>query len=96
VPPSACDLVGAYEKLRRAVLEDAGSGNHFGLAVLLQEGVAAWLARTSPRSATDTPPTPKQRRPPGATAPLVCNHIHAAMVAVLANMVMAIPQEECA
>lgn len=55
----ACPLAAAYEQLRNGVLDGAGAGSHFGLVVLLREGVAAWLEGAPIRPATNTPASAK-------------------------------------
>jgi len=52
----------AYEQLRRHVLTALPGGGRFGLAVLLREGVAAWIehcaANPLPASPTGLGPVP--------------------------------------
>ena len=83
----------AYEQLRSDVLEGGSAGGHFGLVVLLREGLAGWMARglAQPESAMRW--SAKQRPGP---RPIVSDEIHGAMIDVLASMAMAIPQEVCA
>ena len=83
----------AYEQLRSDVLEGGSAGGHFGLVVLLREGLAAWMARGLAQPGSPTRASVKQR--PGTMA-IVSDEIHGAMVDVLASMAMAIPQEMCA
>jgi len=90
-----CLFATAYEQLRTGALAGVGTGSHFGLVVLLREGVAAWIASAPAQSVTETPAR-KERPVPRAATPLVDDGIHAAMVAILANMVTAIPEEKCA
>jgi hypothetical protein len=58
---TCCDFAADYEQLRSDVLEGASTGRHFGLVILLREGVAAWMAHASARPATITGGTPKDR-----------------------------------
>jgi hypothetical protein len=39
------DAAAAYEQLRRGVLQGPPLGGHFGLILLMREGVAAWIDR---------------------------------------------------
>ena len=41
-----------YEQLRRGVLDGEAPTRHFGLVILMREGVAAWMAHASARPAT--------------------------------------------
>jgi hypothetical protein len=93
---SACPFAAVYEELRNGALTGVSTGSHFGLVVLLREGIAAWIASTSTRPATPTTAGVKERPAPRAAALLVGDAIRADIVAVLANMVMAIPEEKCA
>jgi hypothetical protein len=83
----------AYEQLRSDVLEGGSAGGHFGLVVLLREGLAAFMARGSAQPESAMRGSVKQRL---GTRPIVSDEIHGAMVDVLASMAMAIPQEMCA
>ncbi len=80
--PDGDDMfVAAYEALRRSVLAGVSCGGHFGLVLLLREGLAAWMAR---RPACSTPVEPERR----VAAPIMSNEIDAAVVRVLANMAL--------
>ena len=83
----------AYEQLRSDVLEGRSVGGHFGLVVLLREGLAAFMARALAQPQSTLRESAKQR--PGLR-PIVSDEIHGAMIDVLANMAMAIPQQVCA
>ena len=83
-------LVNAYEELRSHVLSGSPSGRHSELALLLRQGVAAWMAGRSPCAAPDQPAAAPQPLP---AAPLVSNQLHADVVRVLANMALAGRQE---
>jgi len=75
-------FVVAYEALRRHVLTGAIFGSHFGVVLLLREGIAAWMA-DSARSALAAD---RDRRAP---APILSDELHAGIVRVLANMALA-------
>jgi hypothetical protein len=76
--------VPAYEELRQRVLAGATHGSHFGLVVLLREGIAAWMQRAVVGSA-GTPAAGPDRRP---AAPVLPDEIQAGVVRVLANMAL--------
>lgn len=78
-------LATAYEQLRASVLEGHSAGGHFGLVIVLREGLGAWMDHASTWSAVDRP-RPEAGR--AAAAPVVSNEIHADLVAVLANMTL--------
>lgn len=67
------------------MLDGAPSGSHFGLVVLLREGLAAWISRRSECSERVQPVTESHR---GATTPLLGDEDHASIVRVLASMAM--------
>jgi hypothetical protein len=71
--------------LRTGALEVAPSGGHFGLVVLLREGLTAWMAR---RSACSTRVQPVVGSHRGVTTPLLDDQDHASIVRVLASMAM--------
>jgi hypothetical protein len=75
----------AYEELRRRVLAGTSVGGHGGLALLLREGLAAWMARVSAGAAPVEPAADPDRR---GAAPIVSDEIHAAVVRVLASMAL--------
>ncbi len=74
------------------MLEGMSSGGHFGLIILLREGVAAWMEHDSAAPMTAASASPE--RP--LAMPIVCDEIHAEMVGVLASMAMVISKEMCA
>jgi len=78
-------FVAAYEELRRRVLAGASFGGHFGLALLLREGLAAWMARGSACSVPVAPAADLDRR---VATPIVSDEIHAGVVRVLASMAL--------
>lgn len=76
----------AYEQLRSDVLEGATARGHFGLVILLREGVAAWMAHSVAEPMT-VPRVTVVDRPKMAS--IVSDDIRDDMVTALANMVMA-------
>ena len=77
----------AYEQLRTSVC-DSTSGGHFGLALLMREGMAAWMAHASSGATTsEVQPT----KPVGV--PLAIDPWSAEVVRVLASMALAQTQE---
>jgi hypothetical protein len=83
--PNGRDLgVAGYEELRRRVLAGATFGGHFGLVLLLREGLAAWMARRSAGAAAVEAADPERR----GAAPLVSDESQAAVVRVLASMAL--------
>ncbi len=85
-------LAETYERLREGNLECATRGGHFGLAILVREGVAAWIANGVGRSANVSLGGTTERT---STWPTVANESRAKLVAVLANLAMANPVEQC-
>lgn len=86
-------FVAEYEALRSGVLETQRSGTHFGLVLLLREGLAAWMTHAHARPVTSTRATPSQR---STAAPAVSDDMRTNMVAVLASMVIATAQQRSA
>ena len=76
-------LGAAYEELRHRVLAGTTFGGHFGLVLLLREGLAAWMARWAAGSAPVEPAAVRR-----VAAPIVGDEIHAAVVRVLASMAL--------
>ena len=71
----------SYEELRGRVLTGAANGRHF--AVLLREGMAAWMAQRSACPAPTNPVADVQRR---GAEPLVSDEMSVSIVRVLASM----------
>jgi hypothetical protein len=73
-------LVARYEDLRRWIVDGAGGGSRWGLALLRREGLAAWSATwaAAPGAAVVDPRPEVARRLPDAH--------HADVVRVLASM----------
>lgn len=92
-PTSECRLAIGYEQLRSGALEGRAASGHFGLVILLREGVAAWMTHASPQPTIDARATAKERP---AAAPLIPDDLRADMARVLASMVMTTPEERCA
>lgn len=85
----------SYEKLRRGALEGGAVGGHFGLVILLREGVAAWMGH----AATQAPTVPRVAAKDACTVvPPIPDALRADVAIVLANMVMTPPthEERCA
>jgi len=85
----------SYEKLRSGALEGGAVGGHFGLVILLREGVAAWMGHV----ATRPPAVSRVAAKDACTAvPPIPDALRADVAIVLANMVMMTPtpQERCA
>jgi len=73
----------AYEQLRSHRLAGSPGGPHFGLVVLLREGIAAWIER---RATCLGLAAPSATRPvPGS---LRCEQLHAEIVHVLADIAL--------
>ncbi len=89
---SECSFTEGYEKLRSCVLEARIAGGHFGLVILLREGVAAWMANAFSLIATEAR-SAAQDRP--ATA-LIPDGLRADVARVFASMVMTTSRERCA
>ena len=82
------DAATAYEQLRNHVLTGSSPGGHFSLALLLREGVAAWLDRSS---AGFTPADPS---PVAAVAPhALLLQLQAGIVAVMADILWSTRKE---
>ena len=73
----------AYEELRSHMLAGSPGGSHFGMVVLLREGIAAWIERRSTcrgvaaQSATHSAPRP-----------VLSDELHAEIVHVLADIAL--------
>jgi hypothetical protein len=83
-------LVQAYEQMRSHVLGGQRGDSHFGLVLLLREGVASFIERCSAGVGAARPAV--HREQPGP-APLGSDQLHAGIVRVLASMVIAGRQE---
>ncbi len=82
--------VDAYEELRSDMLADSASGSHFGLILIIRQGIAAWIDR---RAACAAPAKAAAVARGSEAAPLISDELHADMVRVLACMAMAGRQE---
>ena len=81
--------VAAYEQLRRHMLAGSPGGGRFGLAVLLREGVAAWIDHCCQvaESSTNTDETVT------VAPPTVPPQLHAGIVQILANIALTMTLE---
>jgi hypothetical protein len=78
----------AYEQLRRHMLAGLPGGGRFGLAVLLREGVAAWIDRCA------ACPAPASSTSLNEAASLtVAPQLHAGIVQILASIALSMAQE---
>jgi hypothetical protein len=82
-----------YETLRSRALEDGRVGGHFGLVILMREGVAAWMRHAAMQPATVTHVAAKDVL--GRTPPIP-DGLRADVALVLANMLMTTHEERCA
>ena len=82
-------FVAAYEELRRNAISRSICTAHFGLVLLLREGVAAWMARGSACAALATPAA----APGCPAAPIMTEELNTNIVGVLASMAMASRKE---
>ena len=78
--------VAAYEQLRAGVLGGSTAGRPAGLALVLREGLASWLARAAVGPAALKSAADPDR---GAPAPPISDEVHAELVRVLAGMALA-------
>ena len=82
----AADAAAAYEQLRNHVLNGSSPSGNFGLALLLREGVAAWLDRPATGFRPAEPST-------AVALPVLFPQLQTEIVAVLADIVWTIRQE---
>jgi len=75
--------VAAYEELRRHMLAGAPGGSHFGMVVLLREGIASWIER---RATCRGLAAQSAARP--APRPVLSDELLAGIVHVLANIAL--------
>ena len=73
----------AYEEMRHHMLAGSPGGPHFGLVVLLREGIAAWIER---RATCRGPAAPSGTQP--APRPMLTDELHAEIVHVLAEIAL--------
>ena len=88
IASDAAEAAAAYEQLRHYVLTGSSPGGHVGLALLLREGVAAWLDRSGIGF--------RPAEPSAVTAvapPVLFPQLQAGIVAVLADLVWTTRQE---
>ena len=81
----------AYEQLRSHMLQGSSGGGGFGLAVLLREGVTAWIDRCGAYRAPAPSMNPNDA---GAAPPLrLPSQFHAGLVQILASIAWTMTQE---
>ena len=73
-----------YEDLRRRVLDGYVSASRLGLALLMHQGLGAWIEAWPTCSARIAPATEK----PAPAKQLLCEQVHADVVQVLTTMAM--------
>ena len=79
----------AYEQLRSHMQAGLPGGGPFGLAVLLREGVAAWIDRCA------ACPMPASPTSPDEAAPfVVAPQLHAGIVQILASIALSMTTQE--
>lgn len=88
--PSTDPCVPLYERLRQGVLEGHTVAGPFGLAILLREGVAAWVAC---HDAAPVTPTRATTQPQPRMVPPPCDRMARDMVTVWTNMITATPED---
>jgi hypothetical protein len=85
-PASGADgAIAAYEELRSHMLAGSPSGGHFGLVLLLREGIAAWIERCAACWALAAKSATPDRTVP---RPLLSEQLHGDMVRVLASIAL--------
>lgn len=72
------------------MLEASTAGGHFGLVILLREGVAAWMKNAFSLTPLGAPSAAEGR----SRTPLIPDGLRADVARVFASMVM-IPKERC-
>jgi hypothetical protein len=82
--PAAEEIVVRYEDLRRHIIEGFGSRPRLGLAVLLRDGLAAWMTVCAP-VASAVRPAPD---PSDGAAHRLSDEAHADLVHVLTAMAL--------
>ena len=95
-PPGDCHHSAEYERLRAHLFEPTIGSSHFALAILLREGVAAWIEANAAPPASQLPIAVERHACSPKALPQISSALRADIVAVMANMVIAIPEERCA
>jgi len=85
---SASSAREAYEQMRRHVVAAAPGSGRFGVAVLLREGVAAWIERCATSAPSQSVPPPSQPLSPFVTPPF-----QAGIVQILVHIALSRNQE---
>ena len=84
----------AYEQLRRHVVAALPGSGRFGLAVLLREGVAAWIERGAANVPFNSVRRPGEEPPLLLASPSVLTPpLHAGLVQILASIALSRTQE---
>ena len=76
------DVKEAYEQLRHHMLAALPGSGRFGLAVLLREGVAAWIERCA------ATPSQSFTSPAQAVSPILIPPLQAGIVQILASIAL--------
>ena len=82
--------VEAYEELRSHRRAGSACGRHFGLVLLLREGVAAWIAHRAADPARSADSTASAHTVP---APALPEQLHVEIVRVLADIALSARKE---
>ena len=81
---ASAEIVVRYEDLRRHIIEGVGSRPRLGLAVVLREGLAAWMTVCAPAASAVLPaPDPSE-----GAAHRLSDEAHADLVHVLTAMAL--------
>ncbi len=82
--PASEELVVRYEDLRHHIIEGFGSRPRLGLAVVLREGLAAWITTCAPAAQSAVPASD----PSDGVAHRLGDEAHADLVHVLTAMAL--------
>ena len=80
----------AYEQLRSHVLQGSPNGGHFGLILVMREGVSAWIDRCVPGF---TPAAASTNVDRAVALPDLSTQLHASIVEVLVSIAMTTRKE---
>jgi hypothetical protein len=86
---SCADAAVVYEQMRKHVFQGSPYGGHFGLILVIREGVAAWIDR----GATGITPAASPNVDRAAALPALSPQLHACIVDVLVNIVLTTREE---
>jgi hypothetical protein len=84
------NVAGAYEQLRSQVLQGSSHNNHFGLILMMREGVAAWIDRCA---SGFTPAAASSNVDRVVALPDLSPQLHAGIVDVLVSIALATRKE---